>query len=192
MPLRGCIAVAELAMTLVLALSKQLIDAHRTTVTGAYRELGLTPTQSSQRVHAFQWMKLPNLQEIRGKRLGIVGFGEIGTEVAKRARAFEMEVVYHKREPLPAWLDEQLGVRHLPLDELLRSSDFVTLHVPHGPATDKLIGARGVGADAADRLPDQHLSWPGHRRAALIEALQSGTIAGAGLDVFELGAAPVG
>ena len=56
MPLRGCIAVAELTMTLILALSKQLIEAHRATASGAYRDLGLEPTQSSQRVHAFTEM----------------------------------------------------------------------------------------------------------------------------------------
>jgi len=185
MPLRGCIAVAELAMTLVLALSKQLIDAHRTTVEGSYRELGLEPKQSSQRVHAFQWMKLPNLQEIRGKTIGIVGFGEIGTEVAKRAKAFEMDVIYYKREPLPQWLDAHLGVRHAPLDELLTASDFVTLHTPHGPETDKLIGARELGLMKQSAYIINTCRGPVIDEKALIKALQNGTIAGAGLDVFE-------
>ncbi|RIK37922.1 MAG: phosphoglycerate dehydrogenase [Chloroflexi bacterium] len=185
MPLRGCIAVAELTLTLILALSKQLIDAHRATVEGAYRELGLQPARSSQRVHAFQWMKLPNLQEIRGKRLGVVGFGEIGTEVAKRANAFGMEVVYYKREPLPAWLDAQLNVQPLPFDELLRTSDFVTLHVPHGPATDKLIGARELGLMQPSAYLVNTCRGPVVDEAALVAALQAGAIAGAGLDVFE-------
>src|SRR6185312_7241631 len=74
------------------------------------------------------------------KTLGIIGFGEIGTEVAKRARAFEMDVIYHKREPLPASMEEHLGVRSMPLDDLLRTSDFVSIHVPHSPSTDKMIG----------------------------------------------------
>jgi phosphoglycerate dehydrogenase-like enzyme len=186
MPLRGCIAVAELAMTLVLALSKQLIDAHQATVTGAYRELGLEPKQSSQRVHAFQWMKLPNLQEIRGKTIGIVGFGEIGTEVAKRAKAFEMDVLYYKREPLPRWLDEHLGVRHAPLDEVLAAADFLTLHVPHGPDTDKLIGSRELSLMKRSAYIVNTCRGPVIDEQALIEALQTGTIAGAGLDVFEL------
>ncbi len=140
MPLCGCIAVAELAMTLILALSKQLIEAHAATVNGAYRELGIEPKQTSQRVHAFQWMRLPHLQEIRQKTLGIIGFGEIGTEVAKRARAFEMNVIYYKRDPLPKSIEEHLGVHAVALDELLRTSDFVSLHVPHSPSTDKIIG----------------------------------------------------
>jgi D-3-phosphoglycerate dehydrogenase len=186
MPLRGCIAVAELTMTLILALSKQLVEAHQATTTGAYRRLGLEPAQTSQRVHAFQWMKLPHLQEIRGTTLGLVGFGEIGTEVARRARAFEMEVLYHKREPLPAAIEASLGVRAAPLDDLLRASDFVSLHVPHGPETDPLIGARELGLMKRSAYLINTCRGPVVDEAALIEALRSQAIAGAGLDVFDL------
>jgi phosphoglycerate dehydrogenase-like enzyme len=186
MPLRGCIAVAELAMTLILALSKQLIEAHRATATGAYRNLGLEPAQSSQRVFAFQWMKLPHLQEVRGKTLGLIGFGEIGTEVARRARAFEMNVIYSKREPLPTAIEEMLGVRAAPLDDLLRSSDFVSLHVPHGPETDHLIGARELALMKPTASIINTCRGPVIDEEALIAALRDGTIASAGLDVFTL------
>jgi phosphoglycerate dehydrogenase-like enzyme len=186
MPLRGCIAVAELAMTLILALSKQLIEAHRATASGAYRDLGLEPTQSSQRVHAFQWMKLPHLQEVRGKTLGLIGFGEIGTEVAKRARAFEMNVIYFKREPLPAAIEDMLGVRAASLDDLLRFSDFVSLHVPHGPETDPLIGARELALMKPTTSIINTCRGPVIDEEALIAALHDGTIASAGLDVFTL------
>lgn len=186
MPLRGCIAVAELAMTLLLALSKQLVEAHRATATGAYRDLGLEPTPTSQRVHAFQWMKLPHLQEVRGKTLGLVGFGEIGTEVAKRARAFAMDVVYAKREPLPAHIEAMLGVRSAPLDDLLRQSDFVSLHVPHSEETDKLIGARELALMKPTASLINTCRGPVVDEEALIAALQNGTIASAGLDVFVL------
>jgi phosphoglycerate dehydrogenase-like enzyme len=186
MPLCGCIAVAELAMTLILALSKQLIEAHRTTVTGAYRELGLEPTPSNQRVHAFQWMKLPHLQEVRGQTLGLIGFGEIGTEVAKRARAFDMNVLYYKREPLPAAIETMLGVRAASLDDLLRQSDFVSLHVPHGDDTDRLIGARELALMKPTASLINTCRGPVVDEKALITALGDGTIASAGLDVFTL------
>jgi phosphoglycerate dehydrogenase-like enzyme len=186
MPLRGCIAVAELTMTLLLALSKQLIEAHRATVIGAYRELGLEPTPSSQRVHAFQWMKLPHLQEVRGQTLGLIGFGEIGTEVAKRARAFDMDVLYFKREPLPAAIETMLGVRAASLDDLLRQSDFVSLHVPHGDDTDRLIGARELVMMKPTASLINTCRGPVVDEEALIAALGDGTIASAGLDVFTL------
>jgi glyoxylate reductase len=184
MPLRGCIAVAELTMSLVLALSKQLIEAHQATVSGAYRELGIEPERTSQRLHAFQWMQLPNLQEVHGKTLGIVGFGEIGTEVAKRARAFGMEVLYHKRTPLPDWLDAQLGVRPAPLDDVLGQSDFVTLHVPHGPDTERLIGDQELQVMKPSAYLINTCRGPVVDEDALIRALEAREIAGAGLDVF--------
>ena len=186
MPLRGCIAVAELAMTLLLALSKQLVKAHRVTATGAYLELGLEPTPTSQRVHAFQWMKLPHLQEVAGKTLGLVGFGEIGTEVAKRARAFDMNVLYAKRDPLPAHIEAMLGVRAASLDDLLRQSDFVSIHVPHAAETDKLIGARELALMKPTASLINTCRGPVVDEEALIAALQDGTIASAGLDVFVL------
>jgi D-3-phosphoglycerate dehydrogenase len=186
MPLRGCIAVAELTMTLLLALSKQLIEAHRATVTGAYRDLGLEPTPSSQRVHAFQWMKLPHLQEVRGQTLGLIGFGEIGTEVAKRARAFDMNVLYYKRERLPEAIETMLGVRAASLDDLLRQSDFVSLHVPHGDDTDRLIGARELALMKPTASLINTCRGPVVDEEALIAALRDGTIASAGLDVFVL------
>jgi phosphoglycerate dehydrogenase-like enzyme len=185
MPLRGCIAVAELAMTLVLALSKQLVTAHEVTVSGAYRDLGIEPKLTSQRVHAFQWMKLPNLQEVSGKTLGIVGFGEIGTEVSRRANAFGMKVLYYKREALPADMETSLGVTYAPLEELLAASDFVTLHVPHGDSTDRLIGAEQLALMKPSAYLVNTCRGPVVDENALIEALEHKRIAGAGLDVFD-------
>src|SRR5262249_23511769 len=145
MPLRGCIAVAELATTLILALSKQLVAAHAATAGGGYRELGLTPEPTSQRKFAFQWMKLPHLLEVHGRTLGIVGYGEIGTEVFVRARALGMNVIYTKRTRLPEAIEHRLGVTYAPLDDLLAAADFVLLSLPHSPESDKIIGARELG-----------------------------------------------
>src|SRR5262245_43166387 len=184
MPLRGCIAVAELAMTLVLALSKQLVQAHTATVEGAYRELGLEPVRTSERVIAFQWMKLPSLFEVYGKTLGIVGYGEIGTEVSKRARAFGMNVLYTKHERLPQSIEERLEVSWRDLDALLAEADVVALTLPHTPETERLIGEREL------RLmrPDAYLVNAARGglvdEEALVAALRDSRIAGAGLDVF--------
>jgi phosphoglycerate dehydrogenase-like enzyme len=184
MPLRGCVAVAELAMTLVLALSKQLVQAHAATVEGAYRELRLEPVRTSERVIAFQWMKLPSLFEVYGKTLGIVGYGEIGTEVSKRARAFGMNVLYTKHDRLPSTIEERLQVSWRDLDALLAESDVIALTVPHTAETERLIGDREL------RLmrPDAYLVNAARGglvdEDALVAALRDGRIAGAGLDVF--------
>jgi phosphoglycerate dehydrogenase-like enzyme len=184
MPLRGCIAVAELATTLILALSKQLVVAHRATVEGAYRELGLTPEPTSQRKFAFQWMKLPQLLEVHGRTLGIVGYGEIGTEVSVRARALGMDVLYTKRTRLPEAIERRLGVSYRPLDDLLAESDFVVLSLPHSPESDKIIGARELALMRPDAYLVNIARGPLVDEPALVDALASGRLRGAGLDVF--------
>jgi glyoxylate reductase len=183
MPLRGCIAVAEHAMTLVLALSKQLVAAHRSTATGAYRELGLEPAPTSQAVHAFQWMKLP-LFEVHGTTLGIVGYGEIGTEASVRARAFGMNVVYTKRQRLPAAIEERYGVEWDELDGVLARSDFVLLSLPHTPESERLIGERELGLMKPSAFLVNIARGGLVDEDALVAALREGRIAGAGLDVF--------
>lgn len=183
-PLVGCIAVAELAMTLLLALSKQLIQAHSDTATGAYRTLGIEPKETSQRSHGFQWMKLPHLMEVNGKTVGIIGFGEIGTEIARRAQAFNMQVRYTKRERLPEDMEQLLDVEYRDLDALLGESDFVVLATPHTPETEKTINARTL----AQMKPTAYLvnicRGGVVDEDALVAALREGRIAGAGLDVF--------
>jgi phosphoglycerate dehydrogenase-like enzyme len=184
MPLRGCVAVAEMAMTLMLALSKQLVVGHAAAVSGGYRALGIEPQLTSQASHGFQWMKLPGLFEVVGLTLGIVGFGEIGTEVARRAQAFGMHVVYTKRTPLPEAIEQRLGVGHRALADLLVEADVVLVAAPHTPATEGIIGA----AELALMRPSAvlvNISRGGLvDEAALVEALSSHAIAGAGLDVF--------
>jgi phosphogluconate 2-dehydrogenase len=184
MPLRGCIAVAELATTLILALSKQLVVAHTATVEGRYRDLGLTPAPTSQRAFAFQWMKLPELLEVHGRTLGIVGYGEIGTEVSKRAQALGMRVLYTKRTRLPETIERRLGVAYAALDELLEASDFVLLSLPHSPESDKIIGARELALMRPEAYIVNIARGPLIDEPALVDALSSGRLRGAGLDVF--------
>lgn len=184
MPLRGCIAVAECAMTLMLALSKQLIRGHQATVTGAYRELGLEPELTSQRKHGFQWMKLQGLFEVSGKSLGIVGFGEIGTEIARRAQAFQMGVSYTKRTRLPVRLEERLEVSYKPLDQLLKESDVVVVAAPHTPETDKIIAAEQLELMRPETVLVNISRGGLIDEEALVDALKNKRIAGAGLDVY--------
>ena len=184
MPLRGCIAVAELAMTLMLAVSKQLVAGHAATASGAYRDLGVEPRATSQASHGFQWMKLPGLFEVGGRTLGIVGFGEIGTEVARRARAFAMDVVYTKRTPLPPAIEQRLGVAWRPLDALLAEADVVLVAAPHTPQTERIIDAAALARMRPSAVLVNVSRGGLVDEAALVEALHSGRIAGAGLDVF--------
>lgn len=184
MPLRGCIAVAECAMTLALALSKQLIKGHRATVEGAYRELGLVPERTSQQNHAFQWMKLTGLFELSGRSLGIVGFGEIGTEIASRAQAFGMCVSYTKRQRLETRLEDRLAVTWRPLPDLLANSDVVILAAPHTPDTENLIGSEQLQLMRSGAVLINVSRGGLVDEVALVEALRNHRIAGAALDVY--------
>ncbi|MFG2793282.1 2-hydroxyacid dehydrogenase [Streptomyces sp. NPDC048419] len=162
--------VAEQTFALMLALAKQLIPAHTALVEA-------------------DWA-LPRLQrsltELCGKTLGIVGLGNIGQEVARRAVAFDMSVVYAGRRRLPEETEARLGgARHVPLDELLRTADYVSLHAPLTDGTRNLLDAGRLALlkptafvvnTARGALIDQD---------ALADALEKGALAGAGIDVFD-------
>ncbi|WP_369025147.1 2-hydroxyacid dehydrogenase [Qipengyuania sp. RANM35] len=123
--------------------------------------------------------------KLAGKVLGIVGMGRIGQAVAHRARAFGLEIAYHNRKRMPEAVERMFAARWVEtLDELMAQADILTLHCPAGPDTHHMIDARRIGLmkdgaciinTARGDLVDQE---------ALIAALESGKLAGAGLDVY--------
>jgi glyoxylate reductase len=160
-------AVADLTLGLIISLARRLPEAERFVREGNWGsgrmvDLGV---------------------DLKGKTLGIIGLGRIGCAVAKRARAFGMEVVFHDqfREP-PA---DASFCRYRALDDLLRESDFVTLHVSLSAETRKLIDARTLGLMKPAAYLINTSRGPVIDQSALVEALQAGRIAGAALDVFE-------
>ncbi|WP_327592184.1 2-hydroxyacid dehydrogenase [Streptomyces chartreusis] len=162
--------VAEQTFALMLALAKQLIPAHIALVDADW---ALPRLQNS-------------LTELCGKTLGIVGLGQIGREVARRAVAFDMSVVYAGRRRLPPETEAAFGpARHVPLDELLTTADYVSLHTPLTDETRHLLDAERLALlkptafvinTARGALIDQD---------ALADALEKGALAGAGIDVFD-------
>lgn len=189
----GCIAVAEHTMALMLAVARKVVPGHAATMAGAHEDLGVTPVKTSEAVIAFNWMKYPDIAQLCGKTLAIVGFGEIGQELARRARAFEMRVVYYRRSSLPAAYETELGVEHAPsLDDLLRQADVLSLLVPHTPATEHMIGARELALLKPGAIFINTARGGLVDEAALVEALRSRRIAAAGLDVFDYEPLPKG
>ncbi len=140
--------------------------------------------QASASTKAGKWEKKRFLgSELRGKTVGIIGLGSIGREVVKRARAFEMRILAH--DPyVTAQIAKDLGIQLVALPELYRNSDYITIHVSLTPQTDKLLnkeafaqmkkGVRVVNCARGELLDE----------AALKEAIESGKVAGAALDVF--------
>ncbi len=164
-PLGNTIAAAEHAFALMLALARRV-------------------PQADASVRAGEWKRSKFLGvELKGKTLGIVGLGKIGMEVARRARAFGMSLVGY--DPyVPASATESLGVKLFPLDEVLSQSDVVTVHVPLLPSTRNLIGRRELESCKPGALILNVARGGILDEAALVEALESGRIGGAALDVY--------
>jgi phosphoglycerate dehydrogenase-like enzyme len=162
------VAVAEHAVMLMLACARDLVRQHANVSGGRW-----------------QGNDLPPLHELRRKTLGIVGLGAIGKKVARLATAFGMDVAYTDIARLSDDEADALGVRFLLLKELLRDADVVTLHVPLNDTTRGMIG----GGEFTLMKPTATLintsRGPVIDETALVAALSSGTIAGAGLDVFD-------
>jgi phosphoglycerate dehydrogenase-like enzyme len=176
--------VAELAMTLILALSKDLLISHTIVAEGMYRLRGLRPERTSQRKHAFQWMAQAQVHEVRDKTLGIVGMGEIGCELALRASVMGMQNIYYKRNRLSPELERVFEAEYRDFEALLQESDYVCLAVPYTPDTDRMIGAQELALMKEDAYLVNICRGGVVDEEALIEALANRRIAGAGLDVF--------
>jgi glyoxylate reductase/D-3-phosphoglycerate dehydrogenase len=164
----NAVAVAEHAVLLMLAVSRQLVRQHLGVAAGNWRG-----------------NQAPRVHELRGRSLGIVGLGTIGKKTARLAQAFGMTVIYHDVVRLAEDREDQLDVRFRLLRELLREADVVSLHTPLNASTRHLIGAAELALMKPGAILVNTARGPVVDEAALVEALASGAIAGAGLDVFD-------
>jgi glyoxylate/hydroxypyruvate/2-ketogluconate reductase len=161
---------ADLAFTLITATARRITEAE------AWLRAG----------HWKTWaFDLFLGQEINHATLGIVGMGRIGQAVAKRALGFDMKICYHNRKRLAPELEAAVQGTYLPLDELLRESDFVLLQLPYNAETHHLIGARELALMKSSAILINVARGGVVDDKALIDALKAGRITGAGLDVFE-------
>ena len=163
-------ATADLAMTLILAVTRRIGEGER-----------LIRNREKWSWHMFMLLGM-GLQD---KTLGVVGMGAIGQAVARRAKAFGMQIVYADARPASEEVERELSARRVELEELLERADVVSIHAPLMDSTRHLIDA-----DALRRMKDtaylvNSARGPIVDEAALVEALRSGQVAGAGLDVFE-------
>ena len=135
---------------------------------------------------------LANLgHSLYGATLGIVGMGRIGRALARRARAAGMKIVYHNRHRLAPEVERQYEATYLPFDELLRTSDVVSLNAPHNADTYHLIDAEALRKMKSTAILINTARGPLVDEQALAEALRTGVIWAAGLDVFEHGNYPI-
>ncbi len=163
-------ATADLTFTLILDLLRRVTEGDRiirrqrwTQIYGAYDYVGT---------------------DISGKILGILGFGRIGTAVAKRARAFGMNIIYHNRHRLSKNTEKSLGVKYVTFDQLFKKSDVVSLHVPYTKETHKLVDMKLFKKMKKTSFVINTARGKIIKENDLISALKKKIIAGAALDVF--------
>lgn len=165
-PDANTVAVAEHTMGLLLAMARRLPRADLSLKEGKWEKKQLMGTGLS------------------GKTLGIIGFGRIGREVAKRAQAFNMKILVNQRRQTPELELAEAGVQNVDLSDMLRQADFVTLHVPLRPDTQGIIGRAELAMMKKSAYIINTARGGIIDEEALLEALNNETIAGAALDVF--------
>jgi glyoxylate reductase len=166
---------ADLAFALLLAAARRVVEGDRLTRTGGWKT----------------WHPSFLLgQDVHGATLGIVGLGQIGLAVARRARGFDMRILYHDRRQHPQ-AEAELALEYVDFDRLLRESDFVTLHVPLLAETRHLIGERELALMKPSAVLVNAARGPVVDQRALYAALKERRIAAAGLDVAEVEPVPL-
>ncbi|MBM7624422.1 2-hydroxyacid dehydrogenase [Sporohalobacter salinus] len=161
---------ADLTWALLMSVARRIVEGDKFTRAGNYENWG-------------PMMLLG--KDISGKTLGIVGMGRIGEAVAKRAKGFDMEVLYYDLERKDRVKEQELSIKYREFDTLLQEADFISLHVPLNSATENLISEREL------ELMKESAYLINTSRGAVIDeqvlvyALRNGEIAGAGLDVYE-------
>jgi len=161
---------ADFAWTLLMATARRVVEADRYVREGRFTQ--------------WEFMLLLG-GDIHGKTLGIIGFGRIGRAMARRARGFDMRVLYQDAVAADPATERDLRATRTDTATLLRESDFVTLHTPLLPETRHLINARSLGTMKKTAYLVNASRGPVVDEAALAQALKEGWIAGAGIDVFE-------
>ncbi|MBW1800890.1 MAG: D-glycerate dehydrogenase [Deltaproteobacteria bacterium] len=163
-------ATADIAMALILASARRLVEGDKRVREGQFTF----------------WAPMHFLgSEVTGKTLGIVGLGRIGRAVARRAKGFDMRILYHNRNRIETIDENALGITFVTLDTLLSESDFISLHVPLTEQTHHLIGPEELVRMKSNAYLINTSRGPVVDEKALVEAIERKQIAGAGLDVYE-------
>ena len=163
-------ATADMTWALILGIARRVVEGDKLTRAGGFTG----------------WAPLFFLgTEVTGKTLGIFGMGNIGKAVARRAKGFDMKVIYNSRTRLSVEEETSLGITYVSLEELLNDSDFLTLHSSYSPELHHLIGEKELRQMKSSAFLINAARGPIIDEVALAEVLKNKVIAGAGLDVYE-------
>jgi glyoxylate reductase len=163
-------ATADLAMGLLLAIARRIVEGDKNTRAGKFTG----------------WAPLYHLGvEVSGKTLGIIGMGNIGRAVAKRAKGFDMNVIYYDKFRKSPEVEKELGLTFMSQEEVIKNADFLTLHANYSPELHHLIGEKELASMKPSAILISAARGQMVDEAALLKALQTKTIAAAAIDVYE-------
>ncbi len=166
-PGKNSVAVAELTMGLMLSLDRRIVDNAVDLRNGVWNK-----------------KEYAKARGLKGTTLGIVGLGRIGYELAKRAKSFDMDLIYCDVVDQNA-LEQELGIKKVPFEQILTDSDFISVHVPGGEGTKHLIGADELAKMKSSAFIINCARGGVIDHEALASAIKAGRVGGAGLDVYE-------
>ena len=174
---------AEHAFALMLGLARKIHETAGLISVEQLQAAGYSPTRYN-RAHTANanWARITGTRNLFRKQIGLVGFGEIAREMALRAAGFGMRIVYTRRNRLSKAEEARCGATYAPLENLLATSDFVSLHLPLNDATRGIIGQRELGLIKPGAILVNISRPPLVEREALLEALRNGRLGGFGLD----------
>ena len=164
-------ATADLAFALMIDLVRRVSEGDRIIRNGKWRQI----------YGANDYVGM----DLQGKTLGILGMGRIGSTLAKRAKAFDMKIIYHNRSHVSKSREKSLGVKYVSLNKLITQSDVISIHVPHTPETDQMFNNKIFKKMKNSSFLINTARGKIVNEKDLSIALKKGIIAGAGIDVFE-------
>jgi phosphoglycerate dehydrogenase-like enzyme len=180
----GNVAVAEQVFALMIALAKDFGRYEGVVTAGDLAQAGYPIRPYDRRyTGGSNYARIPHLRSLKGATLGIVGFGEVGRDLAQRAATFGMILVYHQRTRLSEMEELTFGVRYAALDELMSQSDYIVVQLPLNESTRGIIGRKQLATVKPGAMLINAARAHLVDREALLEALDSGRLAGVGMDV---------
>lgn len=179
----GVIRVAEHAIMQILALTKKIRDMQQVALDAddEWRE----SKRTDENTFAYNWSGRQGIMQLYQRTVGIIGFGEISAEIARRLSSWGCTILYNKRRRLPESVEQELGIQYADKDDLMSTSDYIMNLLPYFPETDMSINAESFAKMKQGSLIVSVGSGSVIDESALADAIQSGHLAGAALDTYE-------
>jgi phosphoglycerate dehydrogenase-like enzyme len=183
-PLQVAIMVAEHMLMQMLALAKRLGEV--AAIANEAGDWGQPSRRTDEDTFAYDWSGRSGIRSFYGQTVGILGFGEIGAELARRLQGFRpARLLYHRRTRMPEHAEQELGISHAPMEQVIAESDYLCMLLPYYPETDMLLDTELLSRMKRGACLVSCGSGSVIDEAALARALREGRLAGTALDTFE-------